>query len=1736
MRDRLVADYRAFTSSFVLPRDPRIRDHIDSLMDAGDQWPDPWISLNPGFETGGSIGSLVEAGVLHGECERIFRLKSDRDDPGSKTLTLHRHQREAIEVAQRGKSYVLTTGTGSGKSLSYIVPIVDSVLRAKESGAEPGVKAIVVYPMNALANSQEGELEKFLKNGYPEGGEPVTFKRYTGQERDEERRAILADPPDILLTNYVMLELVLTRPDERARLIRAARGLRFLVLDELHTYRGRQGADVALLVRRLRSACRNPQLQVVGTSATMASGGSIDEQKATVAAVAGTLFGAEVTPDRVIGETLTRATDDLPWCDSELAKAVTRWAEGTAATEYAQIAHDPLARWIETTFGLDREARSGLIIRRSPTTVQAAAARLAENTEIGADTATQAITELLLAGSRARHPETGRPLFAFRLHQFVSKGDTVYVSLETEQARHLTSTYQQRVPGDRDKTLLPLGFCRECGQEYLVVSQVKRNGRLTFVNRQESDASGGDVVTGYLYVSSSYPWPENPVVEQRYPDHWIVEDTGLPELGDSKRKYQPEEVGVGLDGTRLPVGEGLRAWFMSTPFAFCLACRVSYENVRGNDYSKLATLDREGRSSAVTVMSSSVVRTLKALPPDELGPDALKLLTFVDNRQDASLQAGHFNDFVQVTQLRGALFRAMQESPRGLTHDTVAQHVTAALGFELPDFAANPTAKFSAKEAAYAALRAIIEYRLYTDLQRGWRITMPNLEQTGLLRVRYTDLEELAADQESWRESVHLCDADPGVRQDLCQILLDEMRRVLAIDVDCLTLTGYERLERESQQRLAGPWSIAEGERVAAAGTVYPCKSTPRKAPSDLFVSGRSAFGRYLRDPKRGLGSHLSVDDAQQVIADLFKVMNGVDLIALVTERDGVPGYRVKASTLRWHIGDGLHGAEDRLRRTLTNDAAPRPNPYFVTLYREIAATLGGLRAAEHTAQVPAAVREERERDFRDGILPVLFCSPTMELGVDIASLNAVGLRNVPPTPANYAQRSGRAGRSGQPALVTTYCATGNAHDTYYFRRSGEMVAGSVAAPRLDLTNEDLVRSHVNAIWLAETDQRLPSRITDLVQTEGSAQLVIFPEIWRALTEPEPQRRATHIAEEVVAEIRATWEAGNPAAWWYEGWVADQVRRAPKTFDDALDRWRVLYRTARNEYETQNRLAIDTRAAAPDRNRAAARATEARHQLAILGNDDPGRGMSDFYSYRYFASEGFLPGYSFPRLPLAAYVPGMRGFRNSDGDYLQRPRFLAIREFGPGALIYHEGARYEVHRVQLPETSDATGVVQTDVARRCEACGYHHREQVGTDKCDNCDERLGAKTYGLLRLQTVFTRRRERISSDEEERRRSGFELETSYRFAEHGERSGKVIGQAAVDGVPAMTLAYGDSATIRSANVGLRRRRDQADRGFWMDGVKGTWLTKKDAPGAKGSTPVDAEGQDDVAASRRPVHVIPYVEDRRNILVLRLAESVDESTATTLRYALERGAEAEFQLEDNELTSQQLPDPAGRARMLLVEAAEGGAGALRRLVSEPDALARVARRALQIIHIDPDSGADLGKADGARERCELGCYDCLLSYGNQGEHALIDRHAAVDALLDLTQATVIPGAGGRTRAEQRTLLDGYSESSLERQLLLWLDEHSLRLPDRGQVLVEAAHARPDFVYDLPGNPIAIFVDGPVHETQRQRDRDSDAEERLMDASWGVIRFRAGADWWDVVRRHPSVFGAAPGTKQEVDS
>lgn len=189
LRKRLVDDYAAYTRSFIKIADDQILGKVDDALNDGALWPHPLLQLNPTFKPGGKVDDLVSDGTLHQDCSRIFTIDRTPHDLTGHPLILHQHQTEAIRKAREGKSYVLTSGTGSGKSLAYIIPIVDHVLRR---GAGRGIQAIVAYPMNALANSQAEELSKFLGKE----NQPVRFARYTGQEKADEKNAIRANPPD----------------------------------------------------------------------------------------------------------------------------------------------------------------------------------------------------------------------------------------------------------------------------------------------------------------------------------------------------------------------------------------------------------------------------------------------------------------------------------------------------------------------------------------------------------------------------------------------------------------------------------------------------------------------------------------------------------------------------------------------------------------------------------------------------------------------------------------------------------------------------------------------------------------------------------------------------------------------------------------------------------------------------------------------------------------------------------------------------------------------------------------------------------------------------------------------------------------------------------------------------------------------------------------------------------------------------------------------------------------------------------------------------------------------------------------------------------------------------------------------------------------------------------------------------------------------------------------------------
>jgi DNA helicase IV len=456
------------------------------------------------------------------------------------------------------------------------------------------------------------------------------------------------------------------------------------------------------------------------------------------------------------------------------------------------------------------------------------------------------------------------------------------------------------------------------------------------------------------------------------------------------------------------------------------------------------------------------------------------------------------------------------------------------------------------------AFREVLAYRIYRDLERGWRITAPNLEQCGLLEIHYAYLEEICADDSVWAERhTALATASAEVRTRIAHVLLDLLRRELAIEVDYLRKDWQEALQQRSNQLLIEPWALDEDEELTHARIAYPRPRAGVDYRGDLYVGTRGMFGQFLRRPTTfGSGTRLTTADSELVISDLFSALAKEGLLVVVDEKDEGSGYRLNASQLRWRASDGKTPYHDQLRVPELPETGGTVNPFFVGFYQGVAADSQGIEAREHTAQVPADVREQREKDFRSAKLPVLFCSPTMELGVDIADLNVVNMRNIPPTPANYAQRSGRAGRSGQPALVFDYAAAGNSHDQYFFRRPTLMVAGQVKPPRLDLANEDLVRAHVQAVWLAESGKHLGGSLSDVLDLsdETERKFPVMTEFTEAFADPQLAARARPAAAALLESIPSL----DDAEWMHAGWLDDVLREAPLAFDGACNRWRDL--------------------------------------------------------------------------------------------------------------------------------------------------------------------------------------------------------------------------------------------------------------------------------------------------------------------------------------------------------------------------------------------------------------------------------------------------------------------------------------------------------------------------------------------------------------------------------------------------
>ena len=1704
----IVQDYEAYIKSFLNISDGRIRHEVEEALRSGKLWPSPLLQFNPSFEIAGNVGTLTAEGVVHPAFADIFR-----DSKSGQLFNLYRHQVDAIKLGAAGKGFVVTSGTGSGKSLTYIGTIFDYLL--KNPGAK-GITAVIVYPMNALINSQHAEFERYKANYTASTGKefPITFGQYTGQEKEDRRQQMRDNPPQILLTNYMMLELLLTRVRERPLREGIYQNLRFLVFDELHTYRGRQGADVAMLVRRIQSQCSH-DLVCIGTSATMVSGGTLAEQQTQVAAVAIKLFGRPFAPFQVVNEILARSLDFAGVVPDRSALAKAASVPIDPAAPLARLKIHPVAIWLENTAAL--EVREGRLVRRRPLDFLEIVQELADASGTSTEAARHFLEQLLqwisFANKRLQDSGERYTLLPFKLHQFISQTGSVYTTLDQDgDGRFITLEPGLFRPGDeQQKPIFPNVFSRASGHAFICVARVgnKLEPR-EFLERESDDDS--DTQDGYLIVGEGIWDPEADM--ELMPDAWV--------RANNQNVYSPRRDYAGLFPVKLYFDEFGNCsesspkrwwgWFMRAPLLFDPTSGTFYDT-KTKEGTKLTKLGSEGRSTSTTITTFTILNQLAdaGYPRGDQ-----KLLSFTDNRQDAALQAGHFNDFVQIVRLRAAIRKALDDAPgRALTFSNLGEAIYKALALRLKEFA-----NTSEENPPPAMLRMYREkfqdfllYQAIADLRRSWRIILPNLEQCALLRIDYRDLEEnTGPDSDAfWSDVPVLSVLNHAVRAEFVRTVLDFCRQEFAIESDLLHETRLRQVEKDFRSMLRAPWSLDRDETLREPQHIRLHTLRANTGLSAVSAGPASSLGKFIKlfVERQGINVDLRKPNYEAFIEILFKKLVSAGYLATSKARSSenkeVLVYRLVLHMLIWRAGDRQTVRVDAVKQRSYKDRSNvQPNAFFQRLYLRDFSQTKRLLGEDHTGQLNADTRIDREEKFRDGDISALFCSPTMELGIDISNLSVVHLRNAPPNPANYAQRSGRAGRSGQAALVFTYCSSYSPHDRHYFEHKKDLVAGAVQAPKLDLCNRELLESHLNALLISLVG--LPG-----LESEGSGRpslmrfviddghkLELSPAVKSGLeltTATRSQIKSTfkRVVHDFADELRA-----NASSWFTDQWVDQNLNKITDNLDHSLDRWRHLYRSARTvlTHATQHIQAGILTPGSEDYRKFDRQQKQSSHQLGLLRNEGGGFAeLSEFYPYRYLASEGFLPGYNFTRLPLRVFIPTPDG---TAGEFISRPRSIALREFGPLNIIYHRGRKYRINQLI---TQDAEGALQS--AKISTKAGYFfpadqmHREicpMTGLNLADNANRQV---LQDLIEMSESRTEEIERISCAEEERVSRGFDVQVFFSIdGGHFDRVRKALVSTSENAL--LNLRYIPAARLMHVSKNWRAQPKQD--GFPLGLISGDW---------RQSIPPPDERRPEVFKL-----VKLFTSNLADALYIQPVQplGLNADGVITLQHALKRAIESVFQVEPAEIGVVSVGDPES-PNILLYEASEGSLGILSQFVEDVSKFRSVVDKAIELCLYHDDTY----KAPAS--------YRDLLSYYNQRDHKRINRFAIRDALEKLRVSTVTISTNENFASydeHYQSLLRSIDPtSSTERQLIDHLYANGLRLPDSAQRRVEGIFVQPDFYYE---SRIWIFCDGTPHDDPAVQAEDEAKRQAIIARGDEVWVYHYRDDLSAKVAARPDIF------------
>ncbi|MEF8726499.1 MAG: DEAD/DEAH box helicase, partial [Candidatus Bipolaricaulota bacterium] len=998
--------YRRYAESFQNFANESIREWINEQIEEGDLlWKEPYVELVRGFRRGCEFQDLVDDPSIPFHPDTWKSFGREGSERGSEPYPLYKHQEESIRSVLRGNNTIIATGTGSGKTFCFMVPIVSKCLELKEQGTS-GIKALIIYPMNALANSQYNEMAARL------AGTGLKIALYTGDTEYEEQKAreefrdrfgrkepydsemisreqIQTTPPDILMTNYQMLEFILTRRDDRKLFPSGSSVLEYLVLDEVHTYSGTQGADVACLMRRLKEHIGvKGSIRCIGTSATIQSEGDSAGAVEDITNFATDLFGESFSEEHVIRESRLpfpeRDLEELPERvevgendlsqDGTIFEEAVSLAEGLTGKDLSWVtSRKELGEAVynnPTLAFLERRCESGSV----PFDDLIEDYREELRPDYSKEECRRELVAALIIGSEAEEEREGREKERFvpKVHAFFSQGRSV-VSCLSEDGPHLSDRGENICREcDEPRQTFPLYFCANCGQEYYAVRE--ENGELKPADPEKDE----DIF--YLYPDS---WDKDQV---DIPEGWFKDD-------DIKGTYEdaiPEEAIYGVSTNELGNSEDPEArdvTLVPYPFQLCLNCGIHYTK-RPSEFRKLFTIGSVGRSTGTDVMVSSL---LEETPEDER-----KTIVFSDNRQDTALQSSHMNELRKRLQLRRALNFALDQKED-------SEMLLREAGYEVSDVLAEfgvmqdhqkGSGKFGQPGGAEEAWAKYLLYVIIEDLEKDTRRLHQDLEDCGLLQVDFYDLDEFASYQEVWEDIPVLNGVDGEKREDYLTGLLRNMQDYMAINSRLYTDRLYFR--RNVLNQLNDKIRFDKGKFRRNPVAYSDVVENSRYAHVKPFATG--GLNAYVKWTKEFLD--LGTGRAKEVLAEVFKLLqeeteylsehdkqsdvwllNPDAIVLRRVEQDKsivcadcgrVHWWNTDAPCYRYTCSSGLREAD-------FNDN------YFYLEYEKEPDESVAVMAEEHSGQLSGEERQKIEQNFEspEEDLNVIVCTPTMELGID---------------------------------------------------------------------------------------------------------------------------------------------------------------------------------------------------------------------------------------------------------------------------------------------------------------------------------------------------------------------------------------------------------------------------------------------------------------------------------------------------------------------------------------------------------------------------------------------------------------------------------------------------------------------------------------------------------------------------------------------------------------------------------